>query len=425
MLFNSVNQHCLHNIVQLAQTHSVEAAEDIFDERGIKLWAKGKAVSADLQEKLLRRKLAKPLEATLAVEGAVAFSNVVEACRAQAEENPLFARLASRDALALLNGLRTIPLPQPLRLLLTTAHASGNRSFKHALATILACACIATRLNASEHDAQTLLTAALLHDLGEMYIHPDYLSGSHQLRPHEWKHVASHPRIGQLLIQELTTLPAAIGLCVAHHHERLDGSGYPNQLERSKLHRLGNWLAVAETAGAILSGGHPGAPLRAALALRLVPEEFDRDAVAAVTQALRKDGDSFGEDDCQGWPDTHATHARLDGAIAHAEDLHASIDAPFARQIVAMALQHLHNLEKSLRATGAAEAALLGEELDQQLVAESGQVAREIDWRMRSLARNLYLRAEAHADGANLALLAPLIEALDDAPQAEVAAASA
>ncbi|MCK0512573.1 HD-GYP domain-containing protein [Aromatoleum buckelii] len=425
MLFNSVNRHCLHNIVQLAQTHTVEAAEDIFDERGIKLWAKGRPVSADLQEKLLRRKLAKPLEATLAVEGAVAFSNVVDACRAQAEDNPLFARFASRDALALLGGLRTIPLPQPLRLLLTTAHANGNRSFGHALATILVCACIATRLNASEHDAQTLLTAALLHDLGEMYIHPDYLSGSQQLRPHDWKHVASHPRIGQLLIQELTTLPAAIGLCVAHHHERLDGSGYPNQLERSKLHRLGGWLAVAETVGAILSGGHPGAPLRAALALRLVPEEFDRDAVAAVTQALRKDGDSFGEDDCQGGADTHATHARLDRAITRAEDLHASLDTPFARQSVAMALQQLHNLEKSLRATGAAEAASLGEELDRQLVAESSQVAREIDWRMRSLARNLYLRAETHADGADLALLAPLIETLDDASPAGAAAASA
>ncbi|KON80543.1 HD domain-containing protein [Azoarcus sp. PA01] len=424
MLFNSVNQHCLHNIVQLAQTHAVEAAEDIFDERGIKLWAKGRPVSADLQEKLLRRKLAKPLEATLAVEGAVAFSDVVEACREQVEDNPLFARLASRDALALLGELRTIPLPQPLRLLLTTAQASGNRSFGHALATMLVCACIATRLNASEHDAQTLLTAALLHDLGEMYIHPDYLSGSRQLRPHEWKHVASHPRIGQLLIQELTTLPTAIGRCVAHHHERLDGSGYPNQLERSKLHRLGSWLAVAETAGAILSSGHPGAPSRAALALRLVPEEFDRDAVAAVTQALRKDGDSFGDDDCQGAPDTHAIPARLDCAISRAEDLHASLDTPFARQIVATALQQLHNLEKSLRATGAAEAASLGEQLDRQLVAESGQVAREIDWRMRNLARNLHLRAEAYADGANLARLTPLIETLDGALPAGAASAA-
>jgi HD-GYP domain-containing protein (c-di-GMP phosphodiesterase class II) len=421
MVFNTVNQHCLKSIVELAETRAVEAAEDIYDDRGMKLWAKGKPVSADLQEKLLRRKLAKPLEATLTVESAVAFGDIVGACRAQLDENPLFARIVNRNALGLINGMKNIPLPQPLRLLLTTAHAKGSNSFKHALGTILVSAGIAARLNATEHDAQLLLMAALLHDLGEMYINPDYLRDSHRLCPAEWKHVASHPRVGQLLIAELTTLPAAVGLCVAHHHERLDGSGYPNQVERTNHSRLGSWLAVADSVGAILSRGDFGAPLRAALALRIVPEEFDHDAVAVVTQALRNGDDSFGMSlpDADFTTRAKASWARILATIACAESLQCSANDPFARQTASVALNLLQNLHKSMRSTGVMEACSLGvEALDNELVAEINLVVREVDWRMRNLARNLHLRVEAHANGSQLDQLAPLIQALDgsDAP---------
>ena len=424
MLFNSVNQHCLNSIVRLAETRPVEAAEDIFDERGMKLWAKGKPVSADLQEKLLRRKLAKPLEATLAVEGAIGFPEIIEACRAHLEQNPLFSRLVDRGALGLLDGLRNLPLPQPLRLLLTTAHVGGTRSYHHALATMLVCAAIASRLSASEQEAQHLLISALLHDLGEIYINPDYLDDSRRLLPHEWKHVASHPRVGQLLIQELTTMPAVVGLCVAHHHERLDGSGYPQQIERSKHHRLGGWLAVGDSVGAILSRGDAGAPLRAALALRIVPEEFDRDAVAVVTQALRKNGDRFdAEEDCSCFDKVRTTCHQLDAAVEQARALQAA-PGPMVRQAAAFALAQLQNLSKSLRATGAVEAGSLAHDLlDVQVVTEVCLIVREVEWRMRNLARNLHLRAEMRSDGDPLVQLAPLIEALDgqagtDAPSA-------
>jgi hypothetical protein len=386
----------------------------------MKLWAKGKPVSADLQEKLLRRKLAKPLEATLAVEGAIGFPDIVEACRTRLEQNPLFGRLVNRDALALIGGLKNVPLPQPLRLLLTTAHVNGSRSFHHSLETILISAAIASRLNATEHDAQLLLIAALLHDLGEMYINPDYLRGSRRLQPHEWKHVASHPRVGQLLIEELTTLPATIGLCVAHHHERLDGSGYPNQIERSRHHRLGGWLAVADSVGAILSRGDCGAPLRAALALRIVPEEFDRDAVAVVTQALRNDDDRFGgNEDCSCFGNLRTTFDRLDMALEASRSLQLATSDPVVRKASAFALTQLQNLGKSLRATGAIEAGSLGEDcLDSELVSEVCLVVREVEWRMRNLARNLHLRAEANADSSALSHLSALIDTLDGKPEA-------
>lgn len=416
MDFTSVNQHCLNGIVELAETRTVEAAEDIYDERGIKLWAKGKPVSADLQEKLLRRKLAKPLEATLTVDGAVAFGDVVGACRARIDETPLFQRLVNRDALALIDGMKNTPLPQPLRLLLTTAHSNGSSSFRHAIGTILVCAGIATRQRLNDHDAQLLLTAALLHDLGEIYINPDYLKDSYRLPPSEWKHVASHPRVGELLITELTTLPVAVAKCVGHHHERLDGSGYPNQLERAQHTRLGSILAIADSVAAILSRGDSGAPLRASLALRIVPEEFNPEVVSVVTQALRNGDDTFGTaDDGSFGAAVERSVERLRRTTACAQTVRATASTAYTRQTTESALILLHSLDKSLRSTGVLEAIALGPGiLDDELVAEIKLVVREVDWRMRNLARNLHLRAEIQSNAAFLAELQPLIAALDD-----------
>ena len=413
MTFNSVNQYCLDSIVEMSKTRSLEAADDICDEHGRKLWAKGNQVSADLREKLLRRKLSKPLEASLAVEGAVNFATIVTDCKSFLDEHPQFGRLLNRDALGLLAGMRNVPLPQPMRLLLTSTHVAGGHSYSHALATMLVCAGIAGRLGASELDAQHLLMAALLHDLGEMYVNPDYLRQAYRLEPQEWKHVASHPRIGQLLLQELTTLPRVVGDCIALHHERLDGSGYPSQVDSSKTHRLGGWLAVADSVGAILARGDDGAPLRAALALRIVPEEFDRDAVGTVIQALRKSDDSFGDSlDTDGLIAARTVREQLSSSIEIANSLETGSTDPFVVNTARGALQLLYNLDKSMRATGAVELEAFGAEaIDAEVLTEVTVIIREIGWRMRNLARNLQIRTEAHADATSLPELAPLIAA--------------
>lgn len=420
MLFNTVNQHCLNSISKLAETHEVIAADDIVDDRGNKLWAQGNRVSDDLTEKLLRRKLAKPLEASLTVEGAVTMADIVQACHAHLEQNPLLGRVAGSEALKLLDQFRNFPLPEPMRLLLTSVRHSETITYKHTLGTLLISAGIASLLHASEHDARIILLATLLHDLGELYINPDYLNNTHRLMPHEWKHVASHPRISQLLVEELTMLPSSIGQCISHHHERLDGSGYPMQIDRHRHHPLANWLAIADTVTPILTDGDCGAPLRAALALRVVPEEFDSSAAAAVIQALRK-GEPCLQDTmrCTTSTTAQSTWRRLAHSITLAKELCQTTNHAFVRKTAESALSLLSALNKSLRSTGVTELGPLnaGEE-DAELILEICQVEKELVWRMRNLARNIHLRADQQAEESGLAALAPLIAALDLAEDA-------
>jgi len=124
-------------------------------------------------------------------------------------------------------------------------------TYEHSLYCVALCAGIAARLKISDHDAQA--TAARRPDSRHrraVCFDPDYIRCNTPLAPSEWKHVAAHPRVGQILIQELTTLPGAVSTAVAEHHERLDGSGYPAQ-QREPASQAGRILAIADTAAAI------------------------------------------------------------------------------------------------------------------------------------------------------------------------------
>lgn len=78
---NPTSPEMLQAIVKAGETYSIVASQDIVDVRGLKLWAKGQPVSAALQQRLLDRKLQRPLEACLAVEDGVALLACMPTCR--------------------------------------------------------------------------------------------------------------------------------------------------------------------------------------------------------------------------------------------------------------------------------------------------------------------------------------------------------
>lgn len=415
-MFDSANRHCLASIVRLSESRAVAAADDIYDEHGTMLWAKGKPVGRDLQERLLQRKLKKPLETSLLVDGAVSGGDLLEACRRLVDEQPMLARLVGGAAgLATLGELSRLTLPPAVRLLLTTSRESHPNSFRHMLYTVVISAGVAAALKAPAADTQKLLLAALLHDLGEIYINPEFLGSGRRLEPSEWKHVASHPRVGQLLIQQMTPFPDEVAWAVGHHHERLDGSGYPYQVRGERLSRTAAWLAVTDSVAAILARGGQGVATRVGLALRIVPEEFDRAAVGVVVSALRGV-----EEPCvcaSGQPCVARGKSELvwiERALEQARLLAGTNSTPFVREVALSVWAVLNNVAKALRASGVLDADILGEAgLDPELLQEICLVVREVEWRMRNLARNVYLRAEAQAGGEALSALAGLIAALE------------
>jgi hypothetical protein len=412
----SSNQNCVEKLLVLSETHSIIATEDIVDEHGIKLLARGATVSRALQDRLLMRKLKAPLESSLSVHDGVTMEELMQGALDLIDNYPALERIAgSRSARAILREGKSLRIPPPLCLLMTCERGGDPDSFRRTLMVAAICAAIASELNAPGHDAQLALVAAVLHDIGEIYINPEYLHPQRRLSPHEWKHVATHPCVGQLIIRNLTSLPSAVGCCVAQHHERQDGSGYPAQLSRSEQHRLSAWLSVADATAALIDRGESEGE-RIALALRIVPEEFDRQAADVLIRCLRTDAPEVtrvNPDEVVETPQILIN--RLQSATVELQAVVANDTSKLLHAICNKLLGLLDGFAKSLRATGVLDVdRLTGEDLqDAGLQAEIRLVVSEVTWRMRSLARNLFLHVDALKDEAVMLLVQPAMDLLD------------
>jgi len=419
--FRAVNPHCLARIVELSETHQVVASDDIHDDRGNKLWAKGSPVSRDLRDKLLRRSLAQPLESSLSVERGATMESIVVDALAHIDENAVLSAVAgSNRARGLLRDMQKLVLPGPVKLLLTSARENKQATYSHGLATMIICAGLASRLELSDHDANMLTLAALVHDIGEMYINPEYLDTSKHLSPANWKYVASHPCVGHAFIGEFTSFPSVVAACVLHHHERLDGSGYPFQLGGKAIERLSAILAVADSVSAIAMRGGSGLRIRLEVALRIVPEEFDRSAASVINHALQglpAETYDAGRGGCLGRivPILH----QLTSTTVAAEALVAATSSSVVNATGRYVLSVLGNIEKSLRATGVFETIHLAAiESDANIMGEICLIVREISWRLRNMARNVHLRIEQTGNPEEMKSVGGLIALLDPAAQA-------
>lgn len=415
--FDSVNTHCLSKIMALSETTDVIASEDIYDSQGIKLWAKGGKISASLQERLVSRTLRTPLELTLEVEKGITTGEVAEDCQKLIQTNPILGRLSgSKAALAALSHLRMVRLPSALKLLLAAAYDNrGTYEYTHELHTIALCAGFAAHAQLSTLDTEMLLSAALLHDLGVLYVNPDLLHPTRELTAKEWASVAVHPKISHMVALGIGKLRDEVGLGIGHHHERLDGSGYPFMLTKEKISPIGSILAAADAMAAIIERGGEGAAYQATLAIRLIPEEFDPVLRAYVCTSLRDLAASFGHSDDPCFEQTRDIVFKLDQVEQKVAELVQGA-AGKVRDLLVMADNVCHNIRKALRATGVdfllqsytpgGEGVFSG---------EITNIVREASWRLRNISRTLQLRADALALE-DQAFLAPLIGILEGIP---------
>jgi HD-GYP domain-containing protein (c-di-GMP phosphodiesterase class II) len=95
-------------------------------------------------------------------------------------------------------------------------------------------------------DRQSLRTAALMHDLGEVAMERDYIQRAGALTEEERSDLARHPVIGE---QEAARASAdrAVQLLVRWHHEWWDGSGYPDALRQNEIPLAARILRVADS----------------------------------------------------------------------------------------------------------------------------------------------------------------------------------
>ncbi|MFT3663592.1 HD-GYP domain-containing protein [Piscinibacter sp.] len=285
--FASANPHALAAILEASETRRIIAVTDIFDLAGTKLWARHQPVSAELQRKLLDRKLREPLEACLLAEEGVTLASLAGDLSALIDGDGRLAPLLRPQAARLLREVTHLHLHPVAQLLLSAAQAARPAVFEHAVAAMALAGALMARHGGQAPEIRLAMLAGLLHDLGEMYVAPESgeAEADRELDALSYRQLVVHPHVGLLLVAQLTNYPAVVARAVAEHHERLDGSGYPHRLAGDRISVLGRLVCVVEAALAALRSPHDGLP-RAGVALRAVPGEFDLAWVGHLMHAV-------------------------------------------------------------------------------------------------------------------------------------------
>lgn len=120
---------------------------------------------------------------------------------------------------------------------LTRGHAERTRAFTDVLAE---------ELGVPEHEREKLRWVALLHDVGKLKISEEILNKEGKLDDEEWEAIKHHPQLGDELIAPIRGFLGAWADTILHHHEKYDGTGYPQQLAGGEIAFGARIVAVAD-----------------------------------------------------------------------------------------------------------------------------------------------------------------------------------
>ncbi|MHB8085198.1 MAG: PAS domain S-box protein [Dehalococcoidia bacterium] len=130
---------------------------------------------------------------------------------------------------------------------------------------------IAREMKFEDTRIEQLMMAAVIHDIGKMYVPSDILSKPGKLTDMEFRLVQTHSQCGYDIVKGMD-FPSPVAEAVLQHHERLDGSGYPNQLKGENMLLEAKILAVADVIEAMFSHR----PYRPALGIGKALEEISK-----------------------------------------------------------------------------------------------------------------------------------------------------
>jgi len=197
--------------------------------------------------------------------------------RANAEMSALLARsaLAAVGAIA-----KTVEMRDP--------YTSGHQQRVASLSVA-----IARRLGWDEGRIEGLRLGALIHDIGKVYVPAEILNRPGRLTEQEMAIIRTHPGVGGEILKD-TDFPWPIREMVEQHHERIDGSGYPEGLKGAAILEEAKVIAVADVVEAIVAHR----PYRPSLGLDAGLAEIERGrgsiydpaAVDACLAVFREEG---------------------------------------------------------------------------------------------------------------------------------------
>ena len=162
--------------------------------------------------------------------------------------------IEARDALPLVEAISGSVDRHPSALVsLARLKTKDRYTFLHSVAVCALMVSLGRQLGLSDDEVRDAGLAGLLHDIGKIAIPPEVLNKPGALTADEFRHVVAHPQAGyDVLVGDASISEIALDVCL-HHHERMDGTGYPHKLAGEGISLFARMGAICDVYDAVTS----------------------------------------------------------------------------------------------------------------------------------------------------------------------------
>lgn len=212
------------------------------------------------------------------------------------EDISLMNNLASQTAVAIENARLNKDMErtyfETISALALAVDAKDKYSRGHLDRVAKYCVLIGKKLGLEDSDISVLRDAARLHDLGKIGIPDVVLTKEGPLNEQEWILMRKHPEIGESIIKPIQSLGHLCDI-IRHHHEKLDGSGYPDGLKGDEISPLVRVTTVADIYDALTTSRSYRAKMSREDAFQILRDmkgQLDQDIVELFIEAIYEKG---------------------------------------------------------------------------------------------------------------------------------------
>lgn len=186
------------------------------------------------------------------------------------EKLPAGMPLSMDDIIAAENRILKAIKHSSLREWLTAVGCHHNETYRHCLLVTGFAVGFALHLGMRDDDQRRLIRAALLHDVGKAFIPVAVLDKQGKLTSEDIAILRQHPRRGYEALAEQGGFPPEMLDVILHHHEFLDGTGYPNALRSEQVSDIVRLITIVDIYAALTETRAYRAPFAPARAFSIM-----------------------------------------------------------------------------------------------------------------------------------------------------------
>ena len=383
------DSNIIENIISASKGAEFYLSEDVYDQAGNKLLAKGYKITSDIKDKLISRVLKKPLETSITTDTSLTAADIAS------DANEIIKKthfLNSFDVELKLDlyAIKHLELEPLASLLLTVQKNNSQASYEHTMFMMLVARLIAKKLNIDSQKINDLTTACLLHDIGELYC---VVPETKNLSLEHWRSIMTHPIVGSSVVRQHMNYDTSISKAILEHHERNDGSGYPNHLIAENLSDIGKIMIVSEAFSGMVKRQYDISNLTSTL--KLINHDFPKaelNALIGLLQTLSGNNSQIN------------TNPILDNLVEKLSNLESIIEQlnsiKYENDKLDLFKEYLNlrlkRICQTVYASGLTDCINIGIwdsiKLDEDINRELYVTTNEVEWKMKDLYRDISIR---------------------------------